>query len=357
MSSEKDQCPYCKKWYRNINAHIKRLHPNEKPVECGEIKSSSTKELEKELAKKILSQQKPKEKELTVEEALKEEIKDKSPEEVEKEREKKKEKLKKQPRKVARKIVVDFWLTNLHDAEIGIYQKERFMAKNRMFSRSLELIGAVKEEGKPDGMFGYLSESWDNIPLKDIAKRRLVMKWFNSESVVWLGTIEEMVLYSIQNTYGSTVPVPAFKVMIPKSKYIIDLAEKKTKFPKLGEIYTFSLKDEKKDEWHVFTFDEDRLTIGSDWSILHGDDELIGKIDEKVVNIGGKFVIELYESAWLNMPGLVNVIVLFTMTLKFNKEIQKKIKKIIEYLELNKIKLNISASEEKFMMNPRVFRR
>ncbi|MHA1338632.1 MAG: hypothetical protein ACTSRZ_00085 [Promethearchaeota archaeon] len=352
----KTQCPYCKKWYKNLKAHIKRMHPDEAPVDVGGS-SKSTDALEKELAKKLLSKKKVGEKELTVEDVLKEEGKGKSKKERDKEREEKKKKLKKQKRKVLRKIEVDYWITDLHDAEIGIYQKERFMAKNRQFSRNLELVGAVKEEGKPDGMFGYMTDSWDDIPLKDMAKRRLVIKWFNSESVAWLGTIEEMVINSMRSSVGANDILPAFKVLIPRYKYVIDLTKEHTKFPKVGEIYTFPLKDEKSDQWHIFTFDEDRFTVGSDWSVLHGDDELIARIDEKVMNIGGKFVIEIYEGPWAKMKNLYNVIVLFAMMLKFNREIQKKLEKLRDYVESGKVKLTISASEEKFMMNPRALRR
>ena len=55
-------------------------------------------------------------------------------------------------------VVIDFWLTNIHDAEIGIFQQERYMAKNRLFSKNLEIVGAVKEKGKVDGIFGYNTE-------------------------------------------------------------------------------------------------------------------------------------------------------------------------------------------------------
>lgn len=357
-----EKCPYCGKNYKNMPAHIKRMHPEKDSSGSADSKGSgskkSTSSLENDLAKQFLSKKDSGKKELTVEDVLKDDKGDKkSKEKSDKEREEKTSKLKKEKKQVARKIEVDYWMTNLHDAEIGIYQRERFMAKNRQFARTLELVGAVKEEGKPDGMFGYMKDSWDDIPLQDIGKKRLIIKWFNSESVVWLGTLEEMVVDGMVSTIGANDTLPAFNVMIPDNKYVIHLNKEHTKIPKLGEIYTFSLKDEKSDEWHIFTFDEDRFTIGSDWSILHNDNELIGKIDEKILNIGGKFVIELYEGPWIKFKKLYNVICLFAMMLKFNREVQKKLNKMRDLIDDGKVKLIVSASEEKFMMNPRSIRR
>ena len=147
-----------------------------------------------------------------------------------------------------KKVVVDYWLTDLHNAEIGIYQRERFMAKNRMFSRNLELVGKVSEEGKADGMFGYNSARWDDIPEKDIGKKRLIMKWFNMESVGFLGSIEEMVAESITNSTGSDDTIPSFRVVLPRYKYVINLMKNHTRLPKIGEVFSFCMLIENKKE-------------------------------------------------------------------------------------------------------------
>lgn len=359
MVKGKTQCPYCGKWYKNVNSHITRSHPKEEHVDTDGSTSGggSTDALENDLAEKFLKKNKGKKKGLTVDEILNSEGDSGFNKKERDKRRAKKKKKQKRKKEVIKKMEVDFWLTDLHDAEIGVFQKERYMAKNRQFSRNLELVGAVKEEGKPDGMFGYMSDSWDEVPLEDFAKKRLVLKWFNSESVSWLGTLEEIVITSMKSSIGSNDELPAFKCIIPRYKYVVDLTKEHTKLPKLGEIYTCALKDKKEDKWHCFTFDEDRFTIGSDWSILYEDDELIGKIDEKVMNIGGKFNIEWYDEKWYKFKPLQRVVVLFTMMLKFNKEVQKKIRKLREYVELGKVTLDISAQEEKFLRNPRALRR
>ncbi len=354
----KEECPVCGKRYKNLDAHTRRMHSNgtSSQKKKGKKRKKSTDALEDSLAQKLLSKNK-KNRETTVEDILDEDSDKRSKKELDKEREQKKKELKKVKPTFIQKIDVDYWLTNLHDAEVGVYQKERFMAKNRQFSRNLELVGAVEEDGKADGMFGYMSDSWDRVPLKDMAKRRLVLKWFNSKSISWLGTIEEVVISSMISSIGSNDSLPSFKLVIPRYKYVINLNKEHTKIPKMGEIFTFAVKDEKDDRWHIFSFDEDRFTIGSDWSILYGDNELVGKIDEKVVNIGGKFEIEIYSKRWYKFKPFLKVVILFTMMLRFNREIQHKIKKLREYVDSGKVKLDISAAEEKFLMNPRALKR
>ncbi|MHA1820844.1 MAG: hypothetical protein ACTSU2_00720 [Promethearchaeota archaeon] len=345
----KQKCPYCGKWYKNLNSHISRMHPNEKKVGSSS-KGKSTDSLERALAKQFLS---------SSHQDSDSEFSDKEEKEHNKKDDKKSKKDKKKGKKPTwvKQIVVDYWMTNLHGAEMGIYQKERLMAKNRQFTSNLELIGSVKEEGKPDGMFAYNAESWDNVPLKDLAKKRLVIKWFNGQSVAWLGTIEEMVINTMRSSIGANDFLPAFKILVPRYRYVVDLTKEHTKLPKMGEIFTFALKDEKNDKWDLYTFDENRFTIGSDWNILRGDSEIVGKIDEKKLNIGGKFEVEFYDEDLYKNRAFKTVVILFTMMLKWKDAIKDKIEKIRKYLEDGRIKLDISANEEKFLMNPRSIRR
>lgn len=252
-------------------------------------------------------------------------------------------------------IEVDFWLTNIHGAEIGIYQKERYMAKNRLFSKNLEIVGAVKEKGKVDGIFGYNTNSWDKA--QELTKKRLVLKWFNSKSVGWLGTIEEMVLNSISSSIGSDDTLPSFKITLPRYKYVVDLQKEHTKVPKIGEIFTFALKDKKEGLWDVYSFDEKRITIGSDWEILIGDNQIVGKIDEKVLNLGGKFKVHFYDKNLYKNRNFYRVVLLFTMMLKFKQKMLDKIDKIKKNLRNGGKKINIASDEERFMMNPRALKR
>ncbi len=342
----KTKCPHCGKYYKNLNAHITRVHKDGK----SKSKSKGVDELEKDLAKKFLGSSKKKST-----------ASDKAQKEVLKKEKTKKGFVEKKREKFKKKVVVDYWLTDLHNAEIGIYQRERFMAKNRMFSRNLELVGKVAEEGKADGMFGYNSARWDDIPEKDIGKKRLIMKWFNMESVGFLGSIEEMVAESIANSTGSDDTIPSFRIVLPRYKYVINLMKNHTRLPKIGEVFSFCMmrkdKKTKTKKWQIYTFDEKRLTIGSDWEVLLGEDRILAKIDEKKLNIGGKFNVFFYDEEYYKDLNFFRVVMLFTMMLKFKEDIFKKILYIRKALEDEKYVFEISSDEEKMMMNPRALRR
>ncbi|TFG19624.1 MAG: hypothetical protein EU530_05740 [Promethearchaeota archaeon] len=343
----KTKCPHCGKNYKNLAAHITRVHKDGK----SKSSSKSVDQLEKALAKKFLGSDKT--------EATKP---DAAQKEILKESNSKKKKEEKTPKKnFVKKVVVDYWLTDLHSAEIGIYQRERFMAKNRMFSRNLELVGKVAEEGNADGMFGYNSARWDDIPEKDIGKKRLIIKWFNMESVGFLGSIEEMVAESIANSTGSDDTIPSFRIVLPQYKYVVNLMKNHTRLPKIGEVFSFAMmKEDKKanaKKWQIYTFDEKRLTIGSDWEVLLGEDRILAKIDEKKLNIGGKFNVFFYDEEYYKDLNFFRVVILFTMMLKFKKEIFRKIMRIRKALEDEKYVFEISSDEEKMMMNPRALRR
>nr|MDO8111347.1 hypothetical protein [Candidatus Sigynarchaeota archaeon] len=314
--------------------------PAEKPAK------KSTDDLEKAVAKKMLAAG-------SQESAAEAEIPDETPEaEVE-------DKTPTKPgEKFEKKVEVDFWMTNLHGAEIGIYQKERFMAKNRAFSKNLDLIGAIKEEGKPDGMFGVDKDNWHDVPEKDLAQKRMVIKWFNSESVAHLGTIELIVLNSLAASIASDDELPVLKCVIPNYDFLVDLKKEHTRLPKVGEMFACSIKNEKEGKWILVVFDEKRLTVGSDWDVKIGDGaRVVAKIDEKVLNIGGKFVVTFLDKDLYKLAPFFKTIILFTMMLRFKKEIMESIGKLRDLVQKGKVKLDLAPEEEKFFWNPRLLRR
>ena len=262
-----------------------------------------------------------------------------------------------EPGEVFEKVVnVDFWLTNLHSAEIGIYQKERFMAKNRAFSRNLELIGAVHEEGKPDGMFGINKDNWYDVPVKELAQKRIVIKWFNMDSVAHIGTIEEIVLTSLHASIASNDELPAFKIVIPNFNFLIDLKKEHTRFPKIGEMFSCSFKD-KDGNWHPIIFDEKRITIGSDWDVKIGDGtRIVAKIDEKVLNVGGKIIVTFLDKDLYKTAPFFKTVILFAMMCNFKKEIIADIANLRGLVDAGKVMVNLSPEEEKFFLNPRMLR-
>ncbi|MHA1679458.1 MAG: hypothetical protein ACTSUE_00465 [Promethearchaeota archaeon] len=348
----KTECPFCGKRYKNLKSHIKNIHMRDddsppKTKVKAKKKSQTIDELEASISSKFFKEsavatsggsfQEP-------DHGLDEQLEDKEVEMKDK-------------YGYFKKVEVDFWLTNLHSAKIGIYQKERFMAKNRSFSRNLDLVGAVHDAGRSDGMFGYNTESWDKVNQKHLAKKRLVLKWFNSKSVSHVGTIEEMIVDSISRSIGSNDTLPSFKIIIPRYKYVLNLQKEHTKLPKIGEIFTFAMKHEKADKWVVYSFDERRLTIGSDWTIKVRDGPVVGRIDEKLLNIGGKINVYFLNEELYKNKIFYRTVILFTMMLYFKQEILKKIVQIRRLLKDGSIDLDIASDEELFYTNPRAIKR
>jgi hypothetical protein len=247
-----------------------------------------------------------------------------------------------------------YYLTDLHTSEVGFFVKERFMAKNRSFGRNLEIVGKVSQEGKTDGMFAYDSDNWDKVPKEDFGKKRLVVKWFNRSSVSHLGTIEQMVISSISSSIGANDTLPYFKCIIPRYDYIVNVKKEHTRF-KVGEIFTFAIKVD-DDNWQVFAMDEKRLSIGSDWTIRSGKD-IVAKINEKILNIGGKFIIHFLNEELYKCLPFFRTVVLFTMMLKFKEEIFKDIQRMKKLSEKGMLKIDLAAEEERFMRNPRALKR
>ncbi len=104
--------------------------------------------------------------------------------------------------------------------------------------------------------------------------------------------------------------------------------------------------------------DEKRATIGSDWDVKVGDKtKVVARIDEKLMNVGGKYVITFLDKQLYKLAPFFKTIVLFTMMLRFKKDIMSTIGKLRSQIEQGKIKLDPAPEEEKFMWNPRLLRR
>ena len=338
-SEQFEKCPHCGRRYQRLATHLHycRLNPEYSKKEKA-ARDENIHNLEDYIENKILGETKEKPK-------------------VEKV---KAEKPKKRKKKYLKKMTVDFWLTDLHGPEIGIFQKQRLMAKSRQFPKNMDLCGSVKENGDVIGFFGFMKKDWEEQE-DNPCKKRLIIKWFDSDSISWMGTIEEMVLNSLSSSAGVRESLPEFKIMVTDYKYIVDLAKQHLGIPSrwFGEIHTFPvLVNEKKKIWKLYKFDEDVLSIGKDFDVLEAEnDELIAKIDEKVVNVGGKYVVKFFiEEAYENET-LRGIILLFAMMLKFLEPIKHKIKRTRKLLKENKISLNVSSQEIKLYRNPRALRR
>ncbi len=177
-----------------------------------------------------------------------------------------------------------------------------------------------------------------------------------TQSVAHLGTIEELVVSSIASSFGANDTLASFKMIIPKYDYVVDLKKEHTRL-KMGEIFTFALKG-KDGFWQAFAFDEKRLTVGSDWEVkLAGREAPVALIDQKLLNIGSKFVIHFFDKELYKNLTFYRVVLLFAMMLRFKDDLFAKIEKMKDLIKKGKLKIDVGQSEERLFYNPRILRK
>ncbi len=252
---------------------------------------------------------------------------------------------------IERKIIVDLWKTKLHDEIIGIKQKEEHMAKSRQFNRDLELFGEVKEKikGKEEtiGFVGYRKGLWDEQ--KDKLARRLVIKLF-SKSMYYQGTLEEMIGREFTRSLSAQKDFPAFTSLIDGYDYVVTMNKIRG-----GWV---------NPEWFVFRLEGDDCFIpiilkhkwgpGIDYRVVYGlDDHQFGLINGKKWDIGGRYDITLKGEKKLVNNVMIRSLILFSASLKFHKDIYKKIKKGTKLMEKGEWTPSISNEELLLRRNPR----
>src|SRR5271157_69605 len=268
------------------------------------------------------------------------------------------EKIEKPGEEFEKKVDIDFWLTKLHTEDIGIYEKDRLMAKNRLVTRNLDFVGGIKEEGRKDGFFGIEKDTW-KLDGNDITGKRMCIRWFMAESVEHLGTIEQMVSTSVAASLSVNDDIPIFKMILPDYDFIVDLQKEHPKVPRIDEQYSCVLKDMRKDKkyWIPLMFDQKVIALGSDWNVkadLPGENKkLVANVDEKLLNVGHKYVATFYDENLYHYAQFYRTVLLFGMMLKYREEIKLRIARIRELLQSGKIKLDVSPEEEKLLWNPR----
>ncbi|MHA1551465.1 MAG: hypothetical protein ACTSQC_05935, partial [Candidatus Heimdallarchaeaceae archaeon] len=81
--------------------------------------------------------------------------------------------------------------------------------------------------------------------------------------------------------------------------------------------------------------------------------KVIAKIDGKFMNLGGRFKIDIFDEVLANDKTFFNMIILFSATLRFHKDIKKNIKKALKELRISDAKVKLDDSETNLYLNPR----
>lgn len=251
-----------------------------------------------------------------------------------------------------REFEVDLWVTDLNTTEVGIFQTSRYRAKSRQYTADMDIFAEVKEGGERVGYLGYRHELWDDKTGMD---KRLVIKLF-SDKMNWRATLDMMLGRSLQLTHGAKgTPVTAFSVNLTDHDQIIQLERSAQKWPGMPENFSFFLmKDVRDGRPQFYRLRRNWVSIGDDFVLYDEHDRQIGKLNGRVLNLGGKWKVQVeeeYADVRLQM-----VLQLFCGMLKFNDACQAHLVDLHRGLQLGRLKPKLETQEADLYMNPRRIR-
>jgi len=248
-----------------------------------------------------------------------------------------------------RTFVVDLWVTDLNTTEVGLYRHSRYQAKSRQFTSDMDIFADVSENGERVGLLGYRSELWEGKTGMD---KRLVIKLF-TPSMTWRATLDMMLGRSLQLTHGAKgIPVPAFSVNLTDHDQIIQLERSASKWPGVPENYSFFvMKDLKDGRPQFYRLRRNWVNIGDEYVLYDEHDRQIAKLNGRVLNLGGKWVVEIEEDE--SGKHLDMVIQLFCGMLKFHDGCLSHLTDLYGEIKRGKMQPKLETQETDLYLNPR----
>lgn len=266
-----------------------------------------------------------------------------SPPEESKEKKKKKEK-----RVVYSRIDVDLWRTKMHRQEWGIRLDAQRAQKDRQWTRDMDQLGTVKIDGEDYGILAIRENAWKE---KDHLEKRFVMKLF-SPSGYWRASIERLQGESFANSLATKEPSPVYTCVFKHTRNLFRI-KRLAHFPRFqGQIFGFSYLNE-NDAFQTFVIDDKRIRFGSDWVIKDIHNKIVAKIDGKFMNLGGRFKIQIFKETLAKDKSFYTMLILFSSTLRYYKDIKKNIKKALKELKQSDVEVKLDESETNLYLNPR----
>ena len=248
-----------------------------------------------------------------------------------------------------RRFKVDLWLTDLNLVELGIMKHTQHEAASDQFSRDMEIIGQIKDDGERTGILGFRKELWEEA---DGLKRRLVIKQF-TDSMNWKGSLELMMGRSVQLSHGARgIPVCAYTVNLARHDQLIQLGRSAHKWPFLPEHFSFFI--ETKDGPRFYRLRRRMFAIGADYSLHDDRGRRIGHLDHRIINLGGSWKVKIREDETYGT--LETVIQLFCTMLRYNHEMRDHVKRTVRAVRRGKAEQSLDHHETNLYHNPRKYR-
>jgi len=245
-----------------------------------------------------------------------------------------------------RRYKVDLWLTDLNTVEIGILKQTQHRAKSRQFSKDMDVIGQIKEEGERTGIIAYREGLWKH---KDKMQRRLVIKLF-SEKMNWRGTLDMMLGRSLQLTHGAGgFPVTSYAINVANHDQIIPLDRSARQWPLMPERFSFFILTENGPK--LYKLRRKVISFGADYILYDEHNKKVGLLDGKVITLGGAWKVRI-DAAHASKE-LDAVLQLFCTMLRFNDDARRHILQLTRSIAKNKVTPKLGSQETDLYMNPR----
>jgi len=261
-----------------------------------------------------------------------------------------------QNEKVARQLTIDLWRTRFHGEKIGIRQDAQHRQdKGFQWSKDMEPLGEVKENGEKTRLIGIRGNLWDpeeGDSHNPEFEHRLVLKSFTQNS--WVGSFEELNAIGLKNSAAVGKKLPVFLSIISDADYTILLEQMRTIF---GRTFSFMIETGKR-KFELMWLRERRFTLGSDWDVrtASSNGKKVADIDGKFLNMGGAWDIKIFDPNLAKNNAFVETLLFFAATLRFQKEIRKKIGHTLKAVANNQYQLNLEPQEYNLLKNPRIRR-
>ncbi len=245
-----------------------------------------------------------------------------------------------------RRYKVDLWLTDLNTVEVGILKQTQHRAKSRQFSKDMDVIGQIKEDGERKGIVAYREGLWKH---KDKMQQRLVIKLF-SEKMNWRGTMDMMLGRSLQLTHGAGgFPVVSYAININNHTQIISVDKSARQWPFMPERYSFFIVTDQGPKFYKLR--RKIISFGTDYILYDEHNKKVGLLDGKVISLGGTWKVRV-DGAHASKE-LDTVLQLFCTMLKFNDDARRHILQLSKGIAKNRFAPKLASQEIDLYENPR----
>ncbi len=245
-----------------------------------------------------------------------------------------------------RRFAVDLWATSINDVEIGIMKQTQHRAKSTQFTKDMDVIGQIREDGRRTGVVAYREGLWKE---KSGVEKRLVLKLF-SETMSWRATMDMMIGRSLQLTHGADgMTVLAFMINAARNDHAIQLERSAYKLAFFPERFSFAIHGEAGPRFYKLR--QNLFSFGADYDLYDQSDRKIGVIDGKLASVGGYWKVRC-EAAHAT-TSLDMTLQLFCAMLRFNKDARRHVDALAAEMRAGRIRGALEANERDLYLNPR----